>query len=236
MVKIDFVPNDYIQQHESSRANFMYLVLFAAMMGAIGVTFSIIKMRQSMVENELSAVNSRMLQAHEQIKQLEELKARSKIIIKTALMTEKLLEPVPKSVILACLTNNLPRGVSLLELKLEQKELTPHPPKTASSSQYQATSATAAAGNAANSLIPKEELLETRIEIKGVASSNIEVAGYIARLSESILLDNVELVESKEYKSNNMFQEFKLKMMLRKNILLTKEDIETIRNKREETL
>ena len=41
MAKIDFVPNDYIQQRQSSRANFMYLVLFMILMAAVGVTFSI---------------------------------------------------------------------------------------------------------------------------------------------------------------------------------------------------
>ena len=122
MTNIDFVPDDYVQQRESGRANFMYLVLFAALMGAVGVTFSTIKVRQRVVTKELEEVNARMLAAREQIAQLEEFKTKSKTIMKSAVMTAELLEPVPRSIILACLTNKLPGGVSLLEFDLEQKK------------------------------------------------------------------------------------------------------------------
>jgi len=234
MTNIDFVPDDYIQQRQSSRANFMYLVLFGALMGSIGVTFSIIKMRQRAVDKEFAIVNVKMLQAQEQISQLEDLKSKSKTVMKTALVTAELLEPVPKSVILACLTNNLPSGVSLLELELEQKKIKSSVPKKAPS-QYQAASKASAA--AAEPKLSKEQLLETYIEVEGIAPSNIEVAGYITQLSESILMDNVALVEAKEHDIDDVkFQEFRLKMTLRKNIVLSKEDIETIRLKRSRTL
>ncbi len=56
-------------------------------------------------------------------------------------------------------------------------------------------------------------------------------------LSGSVLFDSVALVESKEHKiDNTRFREFKLKTMLRKNDVLSKEDIGKIKEKREETL
>lgn len=226
MVKIDFVPNDYIQQRRSSRANFMYLILFVAFMGVVGVTFSIIKIRQRAVESALAAVNAKMAEAQEQITQLEELQIKDKTMMRTMAMTAELLEPVPKSVILACLTNNLPGGVSLLELKLTVKEAKPSACKSASASQYQATCA------AAGAAVLKEKILETHIEIKGIAPSDIEVANYIAQLGDSILLTNVALVESKEHKiDKTKFREFKLTTVLKKDVRFTKEDIESIRAK-----
>ena len=226
MVKIDFVPNDYIQQRRSSRANFMYLILFVAFMVVIGVTFSIIKIRQRAVESALVAVNAKMAEAQEQITQLEELQIKGKTMMRTMAMTAELLEPVPKSVILACLTNNLPGGVSLLELKLTVKEAKPSASKSASASQYQAASA------AGGTAVSKEKILETHIEIKGIAPSDIEVANYIAQLGDSILLTNVALVESKEHKiDKTKFREFKLTAVLKNDVRLTKEDIESIRAK-----
>jgi len=226
MVKIDFVPNDYIQQRRSSRANFMYLILFVAFMVVVGVTFSIIKIRQRAVESALVAVNAKMAEAQEQITQLEELQIKGKTMMRTMAMTAELLEPVPKSVILACLTNNLPSGVSLLELKLTVKEAKPSASKSASASQYQAASA------AGGTAVSKEKILETHIEIKGIAPSDIEVANYIAQLGDSILLTNVALVESKEHKiDKTKFREFKLTAVLKKDVRLTKEDIESIRAK-----
>ena len=150
MVKIDFVPNDYIQQRDSGRANFLYLVLFGALMGAIGVTFSIIKMHQKSVESELVSLNLQMSKAQEQITQLDELKTKSKSMMKTMVMTAELLEPIPRSIVLANLTNNLPLGVSLLELKLEEKDLpVPRPaaPKPGANT-YQQKAATGRPGQA----------------------------------------------------------------------------------------
>ena len=227
MVKIDFVPDDYIQQRQSSRANFMYLVLFMILMAAVGVTFSILKLREQSVKSSLAAADSKMSKAHEQIAQLEKLQTKGKAMMKTMAMAAELLEPVPKSVVLACLTNNMPSGVSLLELKLTSKEAKPSVSGTFSASQYQAASGAAGTEQA---YVPKERLLETHIEIKGIALSDIEVANYIARLGASELLTDVALVESKEHKKDaTKFREFKLTAMLKTDRRLTKEDIEGIR-------
>ena len=177
MANIDFVPDDYMQQRDANRANFLYLILFAAVMGAIGVTFSIIKVRQKAAEAELSLMNSKLSQAGGQIAQLEELKVKSKKMMKTMMMTSELLEPVPKSVVLACLTNNLPGGVSLLELKMVEKEVKAPSGNTAASSQYEAASA--AAGSVAN-----EKVIETKMSIEGIAPSDIrEATGQIFHIT-----------------------------------------------------
>ena len=226
MLKIDFVPNDYLQQRESGRTNLMYLFLVGVFILATGLTFLVIKMRQKNVASELAAINLDMAKVSRQIAQLEELRIKSREMMKTMLTTAELLEPVPKSIILASLTNNLPDGVSLLQLKFIQKE-----PKLSSlkkkktASQYQAANATVPEPR-----ISREKLLETHITIRGVARSDIEVAGYIAKLGTSILFDDIKLVESKEHKVENLkFREFELKTMLRKNVLLTKEDIAAIK-------
>ncbi len=230
MANIDFVPDDYMQQRDSNRSNFLYLILFAAVMGAIGVTFSIIKVRQKSAEAELLLVNSKLGQAGEQIVKLEELKTKSKTMMKTMMMTSELLEPVPKSVILACLTNNLPGGVSLLELNMVEKEVKALSGGTAASSQYEAASA--AAGSVAN-----EKVTETNLSIEGIAPSDIEVAIYISRLDNSILLDEVALVESKEHMIDKVkFREFKLSATLKRGILLTKKDVAEIRQRQEKQI
>jgi len=148
--------------------------------------------------------------------------------------------------LLASLTNNLPPGVSLLELNLIQKK-----PKqsvtVAPTSKYHAaqaqnrTSQSNALQNDAqmqNSAPDNpEKLLETHINIGGMAPSDLQVAAYIEQLSNSSLLDNVALIESKEYKiDKNTFRQFKLTAMLRKNVHLTKEDVERIRRKAKDTV
>ena len=120
---INFVPDDYVQQRRATRANVLYLMLLVAMLGAIGITFGFIKIRQRDVQAKVAQLNDRMAKAQQQIDQLEELKTKSKTMMTTMVMTAELLEPVPRSIILASLTNNLPSGVSLLDFALEEKEI-----------------------------------------------------------------------------------------------------------------
>lgn len=228
MSRVDFVPEEYIQQRESGKANFMYLLLFGAMMCGIGVTFSIIKVRQKAVAAELATVNAKMAQAGQQIAQLEQLKTKGKNVMKTMVMTSGLIEKVPRSIILACLTNNMPTGVSLLELKIEEKVITLKTPKPATKTAGAAAAAAAA---------PPQKIVETVVNISGIAPSDIGVANYIARLSESILLDRVSLVESRERNIDDMkFRQFKLNAYIKRGILLTREDISSIRRKQRETM
>ena len=246
MVNINFVPDDYTQNNESRRTNLIYLVLFAVVMTALGGSFVSIKMRQRACRISEELVNAKMTEIQEAIKQFEELQTKKREMMKTALTTAELLEPVPRSILLASLTNNLPPGVSLSEVNMIQKQ-SKQSTAAAKTSKYHAAQAqkTASQSNgsqqAAQSQTDEpenpEKLLETHINIGGIAPSDLQVASYIEQLSNSSLLDNVALIESKEYKfQDSMLRQFKLSAMLRKNVHLTKEDIEGIKGKAENTV
>ncbi len=231
MLNLNFIPEDYIQNHESRRTNFIYLVLFVVVMVLLVGTFGTIKVRQQLLEAEAEVVSEKMAEAKESLKQFEELQQKQKAILKTAMTTVELLEPVPRSVLLASLTNNLPGGVSLLQLKIVQKA----PKKSKKSVQPKSSSKYDKAKNKKSKTgdqekVSPERLLETHINIGGVAPSDLQLAAYIRQLSESSLLDNVALVESKEYKmDDSIFRQFKLTAMLRKDISLSDEDIKKVR-------
>ena len=243
MVNINFVPDDYAQSNESRRTNLIYLVLFAVVMIALGGSFISIKIRQRACRTSEELINARMTKIQEAIKQFENLQTRKREMMKTALTTAELLEPVPRSILLASLTNNLPAGVSLSEVKLIQKQ-SKQSAAVAQTSKYKAQrTASQSDSSKENSKsqnskpVNPEKLLETLIDIGGVAPSDLQVASYIEHLSNSSLLDNVALVESKEYKlEDRTLRQFKLSAMLRKNVHLTKEDIEGIKNKAENTV
>jgi hypothetical protein len=234
MLNINFVPDDYVQSNESQRTNLMYLVLLAVVMAALGGSFITIKIRQRACQAQERLANVKLTQIQGAIKQFEDLQIKRKMMMKTALTTAELLEPVPRSILLASLTNNLPPGVSLLKLSLAQKEPKQTARITGSTSQYQAAQAKKAAEQLDGS---QEKLLETNMEIEGIAPSDLQVAAYIERLSTSGgILSNVALVESKEHKiEDGAFRQFKLTAMLQKDVQLTKEDIERISTKAEET-
>lgn len=232
MLNINFVPDDYVQNSESRRTNLIYLVLFLLVMSVLCGSFVSIKLRQQAFAAREEQVNKRMAEAKESLKQFEELQAKRKEMIKAALTAAELLEPVQRSVLLASLTNNLPAGVSLLQLELIQKEPRAKRSVTPVSSKYQQTKNK---NSAADQKISREKLLETHINIQGIAPSDLQVAAYIEQLDKSILLDNVALVESRERKVKDeaLFRQFKLTAMLKKKVHLTKADITKMKSKRE---
>ncbi len=232
MVNINFVPDDYVQNNESRKMNLIYIVLLLAVLVALGGSFVTIKIRQRACTVKENLVNQRMAQTQETMKQLEELQTKRKEMMKTALTTAELLEPVPRSILLAALTNNLPSGVSLMDLNFMQKE-----PKNTVQSSVSKFQATQTGTKDSQERLSMEQLLETNINIEGVATSDLQVAEYIKKLSVSNLLDNVALVESKEYKvEETAFRRFKLTAMLKKDVHLSKEDVEDIRGKAEGTV
>jgi len=227
MSNINFVPDDYVRNNESQRTNLLYIVLFLIVMAGLSGSFVIIKMKQQELSEKEKQVNIQMNAAQEQIKKFERLQTRRKDMMKTALTTTELLEPVPKSVLLASLTNHLPVGMSLIDLSLIQKKIK-NPVKV--TSKYSKSRKKGKSEDSSREISP-EKLLETYIEIVGIAPSDLQVAAYIERLSGSPLLNKVALVESKERKIDQMlFREFKLSAILRKDARLTDADIKRIRS------
>ncbi len=232
MTNINFVPDDYIQSGESRRTNVMYLVLFAIVMAACGGSFGFIKIRSRALSAKQERIDKKMTEAQETIRQFEELQQKRKTMMKTALTTAELLEPVPRSVLLAFFTNNLPKGVSLLDLELKQQKAKSDDGYShrRSGSKYKAQKK--AKEDFFSRRTSPERFLETHISLLGVAPSDIQVATYIERLINCNFLTSVALVESKEHQiEKTTFRQFKLTATLRSDVHLTDEDIQRIRSK-----
>ena len=234
MSNINFVPDDYVQSNESRRANLMCLVLFCVVMAGLAGSFVTIKIRQRACRAQEVLVNAKMAKMEESIRKFEELQIKRKEMMRTALTTAELLEPVPRSVLLASLTNNLPPGVSLVKLDMVQKEA---PKSAADRLKNKYDPAPDKAGADSGAKLSQEKALETRMEIEGIAPSDLQVASYIEHLSGSVLLDNVALVESKEKKiDDTVYRQFKLTAMLSREVHLTKDDVDHIRSKAEQSV
>jgi Tfp pilus assembly protein PilN len=173
MLNINFIPEDYIRNNESSRTNLFYLVLLGLVMAGLISVFAVIKIRQHTLAVQEKNIDMEMEHKKEMLKQFEELQAKSSMMWKTALTTAELLEPAPRSVILASLTNNLPAGTSLLKLSIIQRQVkntgNPSPPVT---SKFDQLTAKNKQQESINNVSP-EQLLETYIEIDGIAPSDI---------------------------------------------------------------
>ncbi|MHC4221499.1 MAG: PilN domain-containing protein [Planctomycetota bacterium] len=215
MLNINFVPEDYVASNEFRRANLMYLISFLVVMAVVGAAFMTIRVRQKALDRQESDVNTKMAEAKTALAKFEELQIKRTAMMESALTTAELLEPVPRSILLACMTNNLPAGVSLLKLDFIQKA----PKKVKQAKKAPKTKfAKADTQKKAKAAVPQvtgERALETHININGVAPSDLQVAAYIEALGNSELLEMVALVESKEHKVEGLaHRKFRLTAML----------------------
>jgi len=226
MADINFVPDDYIQQVQSRRTNVFYIALLLIVMGGLISGFGIIKVRQRACAAQEAIVDAKADRVREDIKQFDQLQAKRREMMKTALVTAELIEPVPTSIILASLTNELPKGTSLLEVRLSKKELEqPKTERTSNQKQAKPNKQDQPQGNQRPS--------QTQIDIAGLAPSDLEVASYIERLTGCPLFNTVTLLESKEYsgKETLPFREFRLRAVMPDNVHLSDEDLLQIRQK-----
>jgi len=235
MGNINFVPDDYIQNNESRRANFVCVIMFVIVMAALIGSFTTIKIRQRECVEKEASVNARMSDLQEAIKQFEQLQVKRKEMMKTALMTAELIEPVPRSIVLAALTNNLPPGASLGTVNLKQ-EMPKGGSRPAQARNHYQAAKDKIKGKPPEEISPERQL-KTYIDIGGMAPTDLQVAAYIERLALSPLLEQVALVESVEATvDDNVLRNFKLKAKLRKEVHLTKDDVARIRSKAEKTI
>ncbi len=232
-MNINFVPDDYIQNNESRRTNLICIGLLCIILIAIGGAFGAIKMRQRTLNNHEKSLDTEMVKKKEQIKTVEQIQQKRNAMWATATTTLDLIEPMPKSIILSLLTNYLPKDTSLMRVAMIQKEPQGgiQAPAADKFQTLQDKEKQAAAPKPS-----RERMYETKMEIEGIAPSDIEVASYIEKLSSSTILKNVALVESvqmaidpkQQVKSDEKKRKFKLTAMLNKDLSLTDSDVELI--------
>jgi Tfp pilus assembly protein PilN len=162
-------------------------------------------------ERRNAAVSERYVDAARKIDQVKKMHDQQRKIVQHAELAAALVEKVPKSNLLAELTNILPSGASLLEFHLEAKERQPAAPSTFDQKQAalmaQRKVEVTGSGDA-----PKYDI---NMKLQGVADTDVQVAQYISKLNRSTYLKDVNLVISEAFKqgSDNM-RRFEIEMTL----------------------
>jgi hypothetical protein len=226
MGSLNFVPDDYVQNNESRRVNALCVVLVLVVAGALSAVFGVIKVRQRAFVKQEAEVYEKMNEMQRSLVQFEQLQVQREDMMKSALTIADLLESVPRSIVLAQLTNALPPGASLATVDITQKAPS-RKAVTAAKSSYQAAKTKQTTEHSPES---QEKNLITEVAITGLAANDLQVASYIKSLEQSLLLDQVVLVESKEHKvDHEILRQFRLEAKLSKNAKLSSDDLEVIR-------
>ena len=226
MSKVDFMPEDYADKKAQQRTNILCLSLFFVVMSVLAATLAITEKRQRKMNLREEQVRDKFVQAGEDLKQVQILEQKKKQMMQKAHVSASLMETVPRSLLLATITNNLPTGVSLIVYDLKTKIDKPKATSRLIKSRNKRQTRSRASQAAANPSTPSAEKVSTSVEIEGLAGNDLQVARFIANLNVSDLFEQVNLIFSEEhdYRKESL-RRFKIMIVLDPDAKASKEDV-----------
>jgi len=213
-----FLPEDYLQKKIARRTNAICITLFALVMAGVVGAYLVTDRQRAEVRRLQEEVNVSFEDAARRIEQLDQLQVDKKLMLQRQKVAEVLVERVPRSVILAELTNRMPSTLSLLEFDMETKVLRSAPrPKTAI--QREAQKNAKDRKKLAESNQPEIKPTELTLTLIGVAPTDLEVSQFLAMLNEHELFQNIFLRYSEGTKvQERVMRKFELELTLNQNI------------------
>jgi Tfp pilus assembly protein PilN len=196
MTDISFLPEDYKEKRIQRRTNLISLGLFIVVMGAIVGAYFVTNNQRDGVREQLDLVNEDFAEAARRLEQLEQLRWRKRQIIRKANLSSVLLERVPRSLVLSEMVNRMPENVALTELRLSTETI--RTPRLTRSALEQAKSDRE--NKPVSDLPPLPQIKPTQVKLllTGLATTDVDVAQYMARLGRSAMFADLNLIFSQE--------------------------------------
>ncbi len=203
--QLSFLPDDYLHRKTQRRSNVICAGLFVIVMAAIGTAFTYSERSVKAVEKQHTQIDEEYTEAARRIQQVQRMQDKQRQMAQQAELTASLLEKVPRTFILAELTNTLPTGVSLLDFTLESRRtnvVAVVAAKTIYEQRKQEIERDKIKDGKAKdpALLPR--VYEVTMKLTGIADTDVQVAQYISRLNRSPLFKDVNLVISDQYKKD----------------------------------
>ena len=214
---INFLPSDYMERRGRRRANIICLILAGVAVVGLGLG-SGLTLVSALSSAAMRAVVERQYQeASIQIKQLKDLEERKAGLVHKVELSSDLLERVPRSHLLARLTNYLPQKASLTGVMLKFEDVEVPAPQSQAGSPPGARADAKDAGAPNGGKNPKDKPDRVKVKmwtfrVDGLAPTDVEVAEYISRLSSDPLFREVDLQYSEQfpYRESATMRKFQL--------------------------
>ncbi|HZZ44054.1 MAG TPA: PilN domain-containing protein [Tepidisphaeraceae bacterium] len=213
--QLSFLPDDYLARKVQRRTNVICATLFLVAMGAIASAFTLSERATHAMVLRHDEVDQQYADAAKKLEQVGQMQDKQRRMAHQAEVTASLLEKVPRSFLLAEFTNSLPAGVSLIELSMESK-LKPQAPPPAPKTAFEQKKTDGDKKNkTAAPAGPPVKMYDVVIKLTGVAQTDVQVAQFINKLSQSKLLMDVNLVIVDQFTvDSDKVRKFQLEMLL----------------------
>lgn len=203
---LSFLPDDYLERKAQRRTNLICAGLFLVTLTAIGGTFHFSERSNREVERNYDKKLKEFTAEAQRIQQADQMQEKQRTMARQAELAASLLEKVPRSFLLAEITNAMPPGVSLMDFVLESKKKvasaqvgTTGGTAFESRKQSEANKKAAAAAAALNQQLAEMKVYDVGMKLTGIAPTDVQVAQFIRKLNTSKLLKDVNLVITDEF-------------------------------------
>lgn len=193
MPLIDLLPQEYIVRRRHRRANLQCVVLFALVMGGVLCAAAVSEQNYRNTRQVADRVNNSYADAAKMLDQLHDLELTRCKLVDKAKQSGTLLERVPRSYLLATVTNALPGECSLTKFEVKSVQTTVAAAAKAKT-KYEAEKAAVIAGAVT------QNTREVVLTVTGLAGTDCEVAEFIATMARCPLIATADLVYSQEKK------------------------------------
>ncbi|MGA2230071.1 MAG: PilN domain-containing protein [Tepidisphaeraceae bacterium] len=205
--QLSFLPEDYLARKAQRRTNVICAILSGIVMAAIGSAFSLTEKMSRQADAEHARVDQEYADAAREIEQVQLVEQKQRKMARQAELASSLLEKIPRSNILAEITNAVPDNVTLVEFSLI--------------SNRKSSPAPAPVQNGKNNTeppAPEPIAYDVNLRVTGVAANDVQVAEFIRNLSQSPLFTDVNLIISDELTvENEKVRHFQVEMGLNPN-------------------
>ncbi len=226
---INLLPDNYIKQRMQRRIDLACLGLFVIVISSVLGAYMVTNSSRQNTLRVLERVNAEYDDATKLIENMQILEQQKQQMIEKAKATASIVEKVPRSTLLAIITNARPKGTSLLELNLNTK-MENLPKKRLGRMSPSGQSILSTASRTAGEVEPQ---LVVKITIEGMARTDTQVAKFISNLSANNLVESVDLNFSQEKIIDDIaLREFQIDVRLKPNA----DAIDTVNNDGDENL
>jgi Tfp pilus assembly protein PilN len=221
--QLSFLPEDYMEKKLRRRTNAILGTLFLIVVSAIGGTLFWKEQMTRELMKQKSALDSKMGDAARPIEQFKAMQDKQRMLAHQAELTASLLERVPRSYLLAEITNGIPGGVSLLDFQMDSRirvQPTAAAPKTA----FEQRKAEVDTSKQAPAMA-QPRIYDVGMKITGLATTDVQVAQFMNKLNRSPLFKDVNLLISDEYKQGqDVLRKFQIEMSLNPEAQISSSD------------
>jgi len=229
MSTINLLPTGYQQRRSRRRANVLCFSLFVIIMVGVVCAAWVSENQTDDLRLENEEVCQQYRQAAKSITRIRQLEAQKKQVIEKAKNASALLEKVPRSYLLACLTNALPEGASLTKVQLRSTTPKPTQPIGKPKTKFRSRAERHAARSRELERKITRPKIEVSLEINGLARTDVEVAQFISNMQRNPLLQSVELNYSEEEEiDTETLRHFHVTMQLADNAEVEADSTQTV--------